>query len=72
MRSGFNIGTISRHPIRDLSGDRHYVQTCLARLAACIDDSARRVKPRARRFAEAGAGKGVSPLALRHLSHPVA
>jgi len=40
-------------------GDKRQAQTRLVRLAACIDDSARRAKPRARQFAEAG-GEGVA------------
>ena len=47
----------------DSAGAGHRAQprlTRLARLAARIDDSARRAKPRARRFAETGAEKDAS------------
>jgi len=47
-----------------LEEDRPRAQTLLARLAARIDDSTRRAKPRARRLAEAGAREGSVSMAV--------
>jgi len=55
------------HLGKALEVDRRIAKTCLARLAARIDESARRAKPRVRRPAEADAGKGSSLLVIREV-----